>query len=130
MENLSETARLKEAIELLEAEKAAHLQAMRSNFFQTYESLKPANLFENTLKEVGSSPYIINNIFNIGFGLLAGFLSKRAMLIGRSGNKSAKLMGLILQLGVTSLVAYAPKALKSFAQRVVTRESGEVNPNV
>lgn len=130
MENLSATARLKEAIELLEAEKAAHLQAMRSNFFQTYEVLKPANLFENILKEFGSSSYIINNIFNIGFGLLAGFLSKRAMLIGRSGNKSAKLMGLILQLGITSLVAYAPKALKSFAQRVVTRESGEVNPNV
>jgi hypothetical protein len=130
MENQSSTARLKEAIELLEAEKAVHLQSMRSNFFQAYESLKPANLFENTLKEVGSSPYIINNIFNIGFGLLAGFLSKKAMLIGKSGSKPAQLMGLILQLGVTSLVAYAPNALKSFAQRLATRKSEEVNTNV
>ncbi len=130
MENIATTARLKEAIELLEAEKAVHLQAMKSNFFQAYESLKPVKLFESTLKEVGSSSYIINNIFNIGFGLLAGFLSKRAMLIGKSGNKSAKLMGLILQLGVTSMVAYAPKALKSFAQRLISRDDEDVNPNV
>jgi hypothetical protein len=125
MENISTPAELKEAILLLEAEKSVHLQEMRSNFFFAWESLKPANLIKSTMKEIGSSPYLFNNIFNVALGLFAGYLSKRALMFGRSNNKSGKLLGLILQLGVTNLVVYAPGAIKSFVRNIFSKNNEE-----
>ncbi len=116
MKNISTTAELKEAIQLMEAQKSVHLQEMRENFSLTWESLKPANIIKSTMNEIGSSPYLFNNILNVTLGLVAGFLSKRALMIGRSDNKSKKLLGLVLQLGVANLVIYAPNAIKSFFQ--------------
>ncbi|RIH63429.1 hypothetical protein D1164_20085 [Mariniphaga sediminis] len=127
MENISTPAELKEAIQLLEAEKSVHLLEMKGNFFLAYESLKPANLIKSTMKEIGSSPYLFNNIFNVTLGLVAGYLSKRALMIGRSNNKSKKLLGLILQLGVTNLVVYAPNAIKSFVQNIFQNNSRKSN---
>lgn len=126
MENISSPAELKEVIQLLEAEKSAHFQEMRSNFFLAYESIKPANLIKSTMKEIGSSPYLFNNIFNVALGLVAGYLSKRALMVGRSNNKSGKLLGLILQLGVTNLVVYAPNAIKSFVRDIFSKRKKEI----
>jgi hypothetical protein len=92
MRNISTTAELKEAILLLEAEKSVHLQEMRANFSLAYKSLKPANLIKSTMNEIGSSPYLFNNVLNVTLALVAGFLSKRALMIGRSNNKSKKLL--------------------------------------
>ncbi len=129
MKNISTPAELKDAIELLEAEESVLLQEMKSNFFLAYESLKPANLIESTMKEIGSSPYLFNNIFNVGLGLVAGYLSKRALLIGRSNKKSGKLLGLLLQLGVTNMVVYAPNAIKSFVTTIFQPRVPKTKPN-
>lgn len=127
MENISTPAELKEAIQLLEAEKSVHLLEMKENFFLAYDSLKPANLIKSTMKEIGSSPYLFNNVFNVSLGLVAGYLSKRALMISRSNNKSKKLLGLILQLSVTNLVVYAPNAIKSFVQNIFQNNSRKSN---
>lgn len=130
MENISSPAELKEAIQLLEAEKLVHIQELRENFFLAYDSLKPANLIESTMKEIGSSPYLFNNIFNVALGLTAGYLSKKAILIGRSNNKSRKLLGLMLQLGVTNLIVYAPNAIKSFVQDIFSTRKKEIKSDL
>ena len=122
MENISTPAELKEAIQLMEAEKSVLFQQMRANFFLAYESIKPANLIESTMKEIGSSPYLFNNIFNVALGLAAGYLSKKALSVGRSNNKSRKLLGVLLQLGVANLVIYAPNAIKSFVQNIFSKK--------
>ena len=96
MENISSSAELQEAIQLLEAKKSLHLQEMKSNFTLTYESFKPVNIIKNTLKGIGSSPNLYKKIFNITLGLATGYLSKRALFIGRSNNKSRKLLGLMV----------------------------------
>lgn len=129
MENISNPAELKEAIELLEAEKSVLFQEMRTNFFFAYESLKPAKLIESTMKEIGSSPYLLNNILNVSIGLVAGYISKKAILVGRSNNKSSKLLGLILQFGVTNLVVYAPNAIKSFVKDIFSKKEKKIKSN-
>lgn len=126
MENISTPAELNEAIQLLEAEKSAHLREMRENFFLAYESIKPANLIERTMKEIGSSSYLFNNFFNVTLGLVAGFLSKRALRLSRSNNKSRKLLALVLQLGVTNLIVYAPNAIKSIVQNIFNKREKEI----
>jgi hypothetical protein len=63
----------------------------------------------------------LNNAFNVALGVVTGYLSKKALLIGRSNKKSGKLLGLILQLGVTNLIVYAPDAVKSLFNNILSK---------
>lgn len=113
MSKRSYTTELQEAIQLLEDEQAFKLQLLKEDFQQAYESLKPANLIKNTLKEVSASPYLINNLLSATVGLAAGYVSKKA-ITGRSHNILIRSLGVLLQFGITNLIAYNPQAIKSF----------------
>jgi len=115
MENITSIAGLKNSIQLLEAEQAIKGQLFKEQLFITYESLKPVNLLKHTLKEISSSPYMIDNLSGTAMGLLSGFLSKK-IIIGSSGNIIRKLIGFILQFGVTNVVAHNSDLIKSFGQ--------------
>jgi hypothetical protein len=115
MQNITNTADLKIAIQLLEAEQAAKGELLKEQFFLTYESLKPANLFKSTLSEVASSPFLIDNIINTGIGLASGYLSKK-IVVGASAGIFRKVIGSFLQLGVTNAVSQHPDSIKSIGQ--------------
>lgn len=112
MQPISNIADLKKAIELLEVEQASNGQLLKEQFYMTYESLKPANIFKSSLKEVVSSPFIIDTLINTGVGLATGYLSKK-IVVGTSVNIFRKLIGSVLQLGVTSAVRQHPDTLMS-----------------
>jgi hypothetical protein len=103
------------AIFQLEIKQAEEGKLLKEQFYLTYESLKPANLLKSTFLEVASSPFSIGNILSTAVGLGTGFLSKK-IVIGASGNIFKKLFGSVLQLGVTSVVAQHPDAVKSIGQ--------------
>ncbi|HZK60823.1 MAG TPA: hypothetical protein VFC41_02020, partial [Anaerovoracaceae bacterium] len=72
---------------------------------------------ENTLREISSSPYLIDNIIGTATGLATGYLSKK-VFIGASGNIIRKLIGSVLQFGVTKAVAQHPDTVKSLGQLI------------
>ena len=113
MSKKSYTTELQVTIQLMEEEQAFKLQLLKEDFHQVYESLKPANLIKNTLKEVSSSPYLINNLLSASVGLAAGYVSKKA-ITGRSHNIIIRSLGVLLQFGITNLIAKNPQAIKSF----------------
>ena len=115
MQNITSTAGLKNAIQLLEAEQAIKGQLLKEQFYLTYESLKPVNLIKSTLNDIATSPYLIDNILGTAMGLASGYLSKR-IFVGASGNMIRKLLGSVLQFGVTNVVAQHPDTIKSFGQ--------------
>jgi len=117
MENISSNAELQGAIQLLEAEQAVKLKLMKEQFHLAYESLKPAKFIENTLKDIASSPHLVNKIMVTFIGLVTGYLSQKAVT-SRSNSKLRKLFGYILQFGITNLVVQNPKAIKSIGQFV------------
>ena len=118
MQNITSAAELKDAIQLLEAEQSIKGQLLREQLFLTYESLKPANLLRNALKEISSTPYLIDNISGTAMGLLGGFLSKK-IFVGVSGNLIRKLFGSVLQIGVTNLVTQNSEIIKSVGQALI-----------
>ncbi len=118
MQNITSIAELKNAIQLLEVEQADKGQLLKEQFFLTYESLKPVNLLRSTVNDIASSPYLIDNILGAAIGLVSGFLSKK-IFIGASGNKIRKLIGHVLQLGVTNFVALHPGAIKTIGWSVI-----------
>jgi hypothetical protein len=118
MQNITSAAELKDAIQLLEAEQSIKGQLLREQLFLTYEGLKPVNLLKNALKEISSTPYLIDNISGTAMGLLGGFLSKK-IFVGASGNLIRKLFGSVLQIGVTNLVTQNSEIIKSVGQALI-----------
>jgi hypothetical protein len=115
MENITTTAGLKEAIQLLEIDQGVKGKLLKDHFILTYESLKPLSLLRHTLREISSSPNMVDNLSGTAMGLLGGFLSKR-LFVGTSGNLIRKLIGSFLQFGVTSAVAQNSDVIRALGQ--------------
>jgi CRISPR/Cas system CSM-associated protein Csm5 (group 7 of RAMP superfamily) len=120
MRNITSTAGLKEAIQLLEAEKAANRKLLKEQFVNTYESFKPASLLRNTLQDISSSPNLIENILGTALGLGAGYLS-RSILPGVTAMRFGKLLSPVLQLGVTNFVSKQSGNLRSLGEVMLLR---------
>jgi hypothetical protein len=118
MQNISTAAGLKNAIQLLEDDQAIKRQLLKEQFFLTYEGFRPINLLKKTLNDIASSPFLIDNILGAATGLAAGYYTKKIVVSG-SGNMFRKLIGSILQYGVTKIVATHPDAIKSFGTFII-----------
>ncbi len=113
MQNITSAIGLKNAIQLLEVEQAVNRQLLKEQFHYTYESLKPVNLIKSALNDISASPCLFDNILGAATGLATGYITKK-ITVGTSGNMFIKLIGSVLQLGVTNIVAQHPEAIKSF----------------
>jgi CRISPR/Cas system CSM-associated protein Csm5 (group 7 of RAMP superfamily) len=120
MQKITSTAGLKEAIQLLEAEKLTRGKLLKEQFVDTYESFKPASLLRSTLNDISSSPNLIENILGTALGLGAGYLS-RTILPGVTAMKFGKLISPVLQLGVTNFVAKQSGNIRTMGEVALLR---------
>jgi hypothetical protein len=118
MQNIRSSDELKNAILLLEGERVEKGLLLKEQLYLTYESVKPVNIIKHAIKDITSSPHLIDDILGTGIGIASGFLSKR-IFIGPSGNKIRQLLGTILQFGVTNVVAQHPDSIKSIGQIIM-----------
>jgi hypothetical protein len=118
MQNITSAAGLKNAIQLLEVEQAIKGELLKEQFSKTYDGYKPVNLLQSALKDITASPNLINNIISTAMGLATGSLSKK-IIVGSSSNMFRKLLGSLLQFGVTTIVSKHPDAVKSFGQFII-----------
>jgi len=105
---------LQEAIQLLEFEQSEKSRLLKEQLNISYESLKPLNLLRGALKDVSSTPGLGENLFGSAVGLASGYLSKK-IIVGKSGNLLRKLIGSVLQFGVTNIVTRHPDSIRTFA---------------
>ena len=115
MKKISSITELKSAIHILEEERAVKEQVMKEQFYITYESFKPAKLLGSSLKEMMASPYLMENVIDTTIGLATGYLSRR-IVVGASSNIIRRVIGSVMQAGVTNFVAKHPNAIKSIGQ--------------
>ena len=118
MENITNAAELKNAIQLLQEEELIKRQLLKEQLNLTFESLKPINLLRNTIKDISTSPDLINNIIGNVAGLASGYLSNK-IFVGKSGNLIRKIIGILVQFGVTKVVSQYPEVIKSFGQFIL-----------
>lgn len=120
MENINSAAELKLAIQAKQFELAMQGEILKEQLSIAFESLKPISLIKNTLSEITSSPYLIENMLSAVTGLVSGYVSKK-IAVGTSHNVFRKVMGSILQFSVTNLVAQHPEILKNFGQLIIEK---------
>lgn len=112
MQKITSVEELKVAISLLESKQKEQGQLLKQQFRLTYESLKPINLIKNAFKEATQSSNIKSNIVDVSLGLVSGYLSK-GLLVRGSHNPLKKVLGAVLQMGVTNFVTKKSEIIKS-----------------
>jgi hypothetical protein len=124
MEKITSVAGLKNAIQILEDDQAIKGKLLKDQFYRTYESFKPAKLLGSTLKEMVASSYLIDNVIDTTVALASGYLTRR-IVVGASGNILRRLLGTVLQVGVSKFMANHSdniKAASQFAFRNIFRK--------
>jgi len=117
MESITTRDELKNAIQILEFDQQIRLQQLKEQVYLTIESLKPVNLIKSTLHEVVSSPYLIDNILGVAMGLTSGYITKKIAL-GKSVSVMRKILGTLLEFGITNVVAQNTDSIKTFGQSI------------
>lgn len=120
MENIQSAAELKLAIQSKQVQHAIHGQLLKEKCQHAFESLKPVNVIKNTLSEISSSPYLIENMLGAAVGLISGYVSRK-VAEGRSQNVFRRIMGSVLQFGVTNLVIQHPEQLKVVGHFIIEK---------
>lgn len=115
MEKINSVAGLKNAIQLLEDQQAMKGQLLKDQLFLTYECFKPARLMQSTLKDLVTSPYVLDNIIDSGLSIATGYISKR-IIVGTSSNIIRRLVGSLVQAGATKYISNHTDAIKSFGK--------------
>ena len=112
MYKIDTTEKIREQIFELELKQASDAALVKEQFKITYESLKPINLIKNTLNELVSAPDFKGNLVNTTLSLASGYLSKKAV-VGNTHNPIKQLLGMFLQMGVTSIVSKNADGIKA-----------------
>ena len=112
--------KLKESIRLLEIRQAEEGEQLKEQFKATYESLKLVNLVKSSLKELTNSVEIKNNLFESIVSIVTGYVTKKLM-ISSTSNPFKKILGALIQLGVTNLVAKNAETIRIYITELIDR---------
>jgi hypothetical protein len=123
MQKINSEDGLRDAILQLESERAEEGKKLRSQLDLAYESVKPANLVKSVFKGAAGSQDLKEHLLNAAVGLTAGYLAKR-LVVGDESSPFKRLLGALLSLGVTMVVAKNPEAVKEFGKKILNRISG------
>ena len=111
---------LRESIRQLEIKQAEEGELLKVQFKATYESLKLVNLVKSSLKELTNSVEIKNNLFESIVSIVTGYLTKKLMISSKS-NPFMKIIGLVLQFGVTNLVAKNAESIRTYITDLIDK---------
>lgn len=130
MEKITTQYELRAAILRLEIQQAEEGRALKEQFQTAYNSVRPANIILNTLKDLGDSNFVKDGFLNTTVGLGTGYLSKMVFQ-GVVNSPIKKLLGSALMFGITNVVAKNPDSIKAMAKKIFSlfgkRSREEVN---
>jgi len=112
MQTITSAKELRYAIESLEADRIIQEQNLKNQVGLAFEYLRPVNIIKRSLKDFNSTKYLGNTISGAIMGLVTGYFSGK-LFIGGSANIIRKLLGSMLQFGVTTVVAKKSDSIKS-----------------
>lgn len=125
MEKQNAVATLKESIRILEIRQAEEGQQLNAQLRLTYESLKPINLIKNSIKDLAESFEIKNSLFETIFTIVSGYFAQR-MIVSSKSNVFKKLLGLLMQFGVSNIVLKNMETIRIFVSNLIEKI---INPN-
>ncbi len=120
MEKQTAAEALKESIRLLEIRQEQEGEELKAQFKATYESLKLVNIVKSSIKDITESVEIKNSLFESIVSVLSGYLTKKLMISSKS-NPFMKIVGLVMQFGVTNLVAKNTEIIRAYITDLIDK---------
>jgi hypothetical protein len=120
MTKLSPVESLKESIRLLEIQQVEEREIVKDQLKKTYESLKLINIIKSSLKDLTGSTELKGNLFESITALLTGFVTRK-IIVNSKSNIFTRLLGLVMQFGVSSLVARNAETIREFISGLVDK---------
>lgn len=117
MEPIKTQHELRAAILRLEYQQAEEGKALKEQFQLAYNSVKPANIILNTLKDLGDSSFVKDGFLNTSVGFGTGYLSK-IIFQGVVNSPVKKLLGSVLMYGITNFVSRNPDGIKLMGKKL------------
>lgn len=117
MNSITNAEMLKIAIQQLKDEQAIRGQLLKEQFFITYDSLKPAKILLDTIKDITTAPGLIGNILGSVIGLTTGYASKK-LVVGASTSLIRNFLGSALQFGLTNFISKNSGKIKNVGQNI------------
>jgi hypothetical protein len=118
MQNITTVAGLRDAIRLLEVEQASKGKLFKEQLSVVYENLMPINILRNTLKKFFEKSDLSDDLSGSAMGAASGLFMKK-IFIGKSGNVFKKLIGSLLQMGISNFVAQNSDLIKSIGHGII-----------
>jgi hypothetical protein len=119
MQKISSVAELKLAIQQLEVEQEVKELQLKEQLYITYESVRPVNVIRRVFKDIFSSKGLGEDLTGTTFGMASGFLIKK-LFIGSSGNIFKKLIGSVLQYGLSNFVSRNSEVIRSVGHMIIS----------
>lgn len=120
MEKQSPKEALRESIRQLEIQQTKEGEELKAQFKATYESLKLVNLVKSSLKEVTESVEIKNTLFESIISVVSGYVSRKLM-VSKNSNPFLKIVGLVMQFGITNLVAKNAEVIREYVTQLIDK---------
>ena len=112
--------KLRDSIRQLEIQQAREGEELKAQFKATYESLKLVNLVKSSLKEVTESVEIKNTLFESIISVISGYVSRKLM-VNKKSNPFLKIVGLVMQFGITNLVAKNAEVIRLYVTELIDK---------
>jgi hypothetical protein len=100
----NQNTQLDEAIARLEIERDIKFDALKDQMDITLHSMKPIHILNGALEDIKEFPEVKSNIVQLVVSLAGGYLSKK-LLLGKSNSTFKKILGSVIQYGVTNFVS-------------------------
>lgn len=120
MEKQTAKEALRESIRQLEIQQVREGEELKAQFKATYESLKLVNLVKSSLKEVTESVEIKNTLFESIISVVSGYVSRKLM-VRKNSNPFLKIVGLVMQFGITNLVAKNAEVIREYVTQLIDK---------
>lgn len=124
MQNISTVTELRNAIKFLEEEQAYKGQLLKEQLSVVYESLMPINVIKRSLKRIFGKSDLVDNLSGSLFTILSGPIIKK-VFIGKSGNNFRKLIGTLLQMGMSKIVSQNSEMIRSVGHGIIQNLFGK-----
>ncbi len=124
MKNENALILLKENILLMEFQQENNRILLKEEFKQTFEALRPVNLLKNTFHDLLQSPDFKDDLVDSALGIATGFISKK-LVVGNTHNPLKQIMGVLLQLVITSIVTKNADGIKSSLMALINKFSNK-----
>jgi len=111
---------LRESIRLLEIQQAEEGKILKEQFKATYESLKLVNIVKASIKDLTESIEIKTSLFDSIVSVLTGYVTKKLMISSKS-NPFMKIIGLIMQFGITNLVSKNAETIRTYITELIDK---------